>query len=225
MIINQVECNREGNFSRAENNSECVTSRFNRAVEIYREEGIISHVSKIPLSLVNEYHVGKKYRNKNRISFDCVGVAVTFDRVVRDHLRQISGSRKSQEPKREVGNDSEVILYIRPYDTSTVEAKNWFFPRYAGGRLHEPALIQSPLHVLAPNSTLYDIGANVSYFTVFDSDVCKNGSVHAFEIDQNLVTTLEYGLERTDTSTTVVQSAVSDSPADTPRSSGQGRRC
>jgi FkbM family methyltransferase len=101
------------------------------------------------------------------------------------------------------------------FDTSTVKAKNWFFPRYTEGRLHEPALTVSLLRVLAPDSTFYDIGANVGYFTVLGSEVCVNGSVHAFEVDPELVKALEYSLERNGTSATVVQSAVSDFSEDT----------
>jgi FkbM family methyltransferase len=96
------------------------------------------------------------------------------------------------------------------FDTTTPVAKEWFYPRYVDGRLHEPALTERLLDLLDGDDVFYDIGANVGYFTLFASEICADGHVHAFELDPRYVEVIEASLRRNGTSATVVQRAVSD---------------
>lgn len=76
------------------------------------------------------------------------------------------------------------------YATNSPTAKRWFYPRYASGRrFHEPPISHLILSRLTPNSTFYDIGANVGFFTVLAANICSGpeGSVHSFEIDPSLI--------------------------------------
>ena len=96
------------------------------------------------------------------------------------------------------------------FDTTTPVAKEWFYPRYVDGRLHEPALTDRLLDLLDGDDVFYDIGANVGYFTLFASEVCADGKVYAFELDPRYVEVIEASLRRNETSAIVVQRAVSD---------------
>jgi FkbM family methyltransferase len=76
------------------------------------------------------------------------------------------------------------------YATTSPTAKRWFYPRYASGRrFHEPPISRLILSRLTSESTFYDIGANVGFFTVLAANVCSdsNGGVHAFEMDPSLI--------------------------------------
>lgn len=82
------------------------------------------------------------------------------------------------------------------FDTTTDIAKQFFYPRYIDGELHEPTLTKRLTDVLARDSVFYDIGANVGYFTVFAARVCTEGAVHAFELDEKFIESIEQSLER-----------------------------
>jgi FkbM family methyltransferase len=72
-------------------------------------------------------------------------------------------------------------------DTSSKIAKNWLFPRYIDGDLHEPGLTKYLLESLQKDDVFYDVGANVGYFAAFASAVCDGGRIHIFELDENLI--------------------------------------
>jgi FkbM family methyltransferase len=42
----------------------------------------------------------------------------------------------------------------------------WFYPRYAGGRLHEPVVTRHLIETLTPASVFVDVGAHLGYFAV-----------------------------------------------------------
>jgi len=95
------------------------------------------------------------------------------------------------------------------FDTTTAAATEWFYPRYYDGSLHEPALTRRLLQKLEPDSTFYDVGAHVGYFTVFGAAICVNGEVHAFEIDPTFVDAIRRSLNRNDFDAEITQGAVS----------------
>ena len=79
------------------------------------------------------------------------------------------------------------------YATDTPVAKRWFYPRYVGGNVHEPPVCALLYSYLKADSTFFDIGANVGFFTVLAGRICNGtrGSVHAFEIDPALISLIE----------------------------------
>ena len=75
------------------------------------------------------------------------------------------------------------------FDTSSRTAKDWFYPRYLDGTLHETKITKKIVETLSEDSVFYDIGANIGYYTIFASEVCSKGEgeVHSFEIDPNFI--------------------------------------
>lgn len=80
------------------------------------------------------------------------------------------------------------------YSTRSTVAKQWFYPRYSSGNnLHEPPISQLIQHKLGANSTFYDVGANVGFFTILGATICNGpyGDVHSFEVDPSLIPLIE----------------------------------
>lgn len=96
------------------------------------------------------------------------------------------------------------------FDVSNSVSERWFYPRYLGGELHEPAFTRRLLTVLESDSVFYDIGANVGYFTLFASEKCVDGEVHSFELDDKFVDAIRSSLRRNGTTARITQKAVSD---------------
>ncbi|MDY6777191.1 MAG: FkbM family methyltransferase, partial [Candidatus Nanohaloarchaea archaeon] len=96
-------------------------------------------------------------------------------------------------------------------------SNDWFFPRYADGTLHEPALTEALLRSLSDDSVFYDVGSNVGYFTVFAANRCTDGAVYAFDIHPKLIEATERSLDRNEISCDVetVRKAVSDTTGET----------
>ncbi|MFB6226506.1 MAG: FkbM family methyltransferase [Candidatus Paceibacteria bacterium] len=73
------------------------------------------------------------------------------------------------------------------FSTKDIIAKKWFFPRYLNGEPHEPPVTQQLIKEFESDSIFFDIGANIGFFTILAQKKCNKGSVHAFEIDPELV--------------------------------------
>lgn len=101
------------------------------------------------------------------------------------------------------------------FDTRSDVAKEWFYPRYLDGSLHEPAMTQELLDALNTDTTFYDIGALMGYYTVFASVVCTEGEIHSFEMDPRFVQAIERSLARNNNEATVVRRAISNSSGQT----------
>lgn len=97
------------------------------------------------------------------------------------------------------------------FDTSSDVAKEWFYPRYLDGSLHEPAMTRELIAALDSETVFYDVGALMGYYTVFASSICTGGEVHSFELDPRFVEAIERSLARNDSEASVIQNAVSDS--------------
>jgi FkbM family methyltransferase len=96
------------------------------------------------------------------------------------------------------------------YSTRSSVAKQWFYPRYASGNdLHEPPISHLIRSRLTANSTFYDVGANVGFFTVLAAKICigSNGSVHAFEVDPSLIPLIEESLHLNETGSVYINCA------------------
>lgn len=101
------------------------------------------------------------------------------------------------------------------FDTSTLTAKRWFFPRYLDGSLHEPVVSKKLLDVLDTDSIFFDVGANVGFYSLLASQYCQNGNVHSFELDPRLTSIVASHFELSETqNTTIVCAAVSDGVED-----------
>ncbi|WP_137284653.1 FkbM family methyltransferase [Halorussus salinisoli] len=111
------------------------------------------------------------------------------------------------------------------FDTSTLIAKRWFFPRYSDGSLHEPVVSKKLISVLDTDSVFFDVGANVGYYSVLASQRCKTGHVHSFELDPRLASIIASHFELSSAqNATITCAGVSDSSGEfvsfTPHQSG-----
>lgn len=109
------------------------------------------------------------------------------------------------------------------FDTSSRTAKDWFYPRYLDGTLHETKITKKIVETLSEDSVFYDIGANIGYYTIFASGVCSKGEgeVHSFEIDPNFIQLTKKSLKANDTTATLNNNAVSNKTGDTVSYSGK----
>jgi len=96
------------------------------------------------------------------------------------------------------------------FDTSLDVAKDWFYPRYLDGSLHEPVMTREILKTLDSDTTFYDVGALMGYYSIFASSVCTEGEVHTFELDPIFIDAIKKSLDRNETEASVVQRAVSE---------------
>lgn len=94
------------------------------------------------------------------------------------------------------------------FDTSHRLSKDWFYPRYEGDQIHEPAATEYLTDIVESGDVFFDIGANVGYFSVV---AAANGAEsHAFEIDPRLCSIIYANLERNSKRYNVVVGAVTD---------------
>lgn len=84
---------------------------------------------------------------------------------------------------------------VAAFSTASWVAKRWFFPRYRDGSLHEAPVISLLQQVCNPQACFLDIGANVGFYTILAAKLCRQGSVHAFEIDPYLVTEIRRNVD------------------------------
>lgn len=101
------------------------------------------------------------------------------------------------------------------FDTSTTVAKQWFYPRYLDGSLHEPPVTRRLLGALEADTVFYDVGALMGYYTVFGANCCTRGAVHSFELDARFVDAIRQSLARNGGEATVRQRAVAASSGET----------
>ncbi|MBB5322514.1 FkbM family methyltransferase [Marinobacter oulmenensis] len=103
------------------------------------------------------------------------------------------------------------------FDTRHYISKNWFYPRYFGGRPHEPCISRLFCDEIEKDYVVFDIGANQGYFTVLSSQLLDSrGAVHAFELDPVLIPLAQSSLKLNSYECSVyfIQCAVSDKDGD-----------
>jgi FkbM family methyltransferase len=98
------------------------------------------------------------------------------------------------------------------FDTSDTISKEWFYPRYKGEEVHEPAVTRYLVDIVKNDDVFFDIGANVGYFSVVAA--ASGAKTHSFEIDPRLGSIIYTNLEQNSESYTVVVGAVSDQTDD-----------
>lgn len=82
------------------------------------------------------------------------------------------------------------------FSTRDERAKRFFFPRYAGGKLHEGTLTQALLGRLRGAGCFMDVGACVGYYSCLAAAFLPQGRVVAFEMDERNYAILRENLFR-----------------------------
>ena len=77
--------------------------------------------------------------------------------------------------------DGTRIVYL----TDDSYSRGWFYPRYSGGKLHEPGASRYLMSVLDTNSVFVDVGAHLGYFSMLAAAKAKQ--VFAIEALEFLV--------------------------------------
>ena len=70
------------------------------------------------------------------------------------------------------------------FSTKDEYSNAWFYPRYAGGRIHEPAVSELFLSALADTSCFADVGTNLGWYTCLAARSMPSGRVFGFEMDE-----------------------------------------
>ena len=69
------------------------------------------------------------------------------------------------------------------FSTEDPYSNQWFFPRYAGGKIHEESITELLLEDLKASKCFVDVGANLAWYTCLASKRMPNGIVYGFEMD------------------------------------------
>lgn len=64
-------------------------------------------------------------------------------------------------------------------------SRNWFYPRYENGKLHEPAVSRMLMKSLTPSSVFVDVGAHLGYFSMIAAQTAS--AVFAIEPQEFLI--------------------------------------
>jgi FkbM family methyltransferase len=69
------------------------------------------------------------------------------------------------------------------FSTENEYSNSWFFPRYAGGKIHEKIVTDMLIKVLDGAKCFVDIGANLGWYTCLACKHMPQGIVYGFEMD------------------------------------------
>jgi FkbM family methyltransferase len=69
------------------------------------------------------------------------------------------------------------------FHTRDEYSNGWFFPRYAGGELHERTVTEMLLKSVEGAQCFVDVGANLGWYTCLASKHMPEGKVYGFEMD------------------------------------------
>ena len=92
------------------------------------------------------------------------------------------------------------------YSTDDPKVHAWFYPRYAGGLVHEPALTYRLLDEVGDSASFVDVGAFVGYYTCLVAKASR-GVVHAFEMDSHNVELLRSNIALNELDNVVIHHA------------------
>ena len=71
------------------------------------------------------------------------------------------------------------------FHTQDPFSRRWFYPRYAGGKLHEESATRLFFHEAKQAQVVVDVGCNLGWFTCVAAKANPKGQVYAFEMDQS----------------------------------------
>jgi FkbM family methyltransferase len=69
------------------------------------------------------------------------------------------------------------------FSSSDCYSKEWFFPRYYGGKLHEEPVTMLLVDKLKDAKCFVDVGANLGWYICVASVFMEDGTVYGFEMD------------------------------------------
>jgi len=69
------------------------------------------------------------------------------------------------------------------FSTKDQYSNCWFFPRYAGGRIHEKRVTELLVEVLQGAKCFVDVGAHLGWYTCVAAKHMPYGTVYGFELD------------------------------------------
>jgi FkbM family methyltransferase len=72
---------------------------------------------------------------------------------------------------------------IAQFSTEDEYSNSWFFPRYAGGRIHEKKVTEMLMEALHRAKCFVDVGTNLGWYTCLAAKHMPYGSVYGFEMD------------------------------------------
>jgi FkbM family methyltransferase len=78
------------------------------------------------------------------------------------------------------------------FSTMDKYSKYWFYPRYANGNTHEPAVVRLLCEVLTKEDTFIDVGAHIGFFTCVAAALA--GRVYSLEMDPKCIPLIERNL-------------------------------
>ena len=133
------------------------------------------------------------------------GTRTLLQKLVTRIERQLKIKMAERKDSLELECSSTTVVF----DTTTPLSKDWFYPRYLDQTLHEPEITKELIDSLDSDTVFYDIGALVGYYTIFASKICKEGEVHAFELDPHYLTEIQKSLARNGTDAILNHKAVS----------------
>jgi len=72
---------------------------------------------------------------------------------------------------------------ITKFQTNEMYSQRWFYPRYSGGKQHEPQATQKFVEAISHANTVVDVGANLGWFTCIAASQNTKCQVYGFELD------------------------------------------
>jgi len=69
------------------------------------------------------------------------------------------------------------------FSTRDDYSNSWFFPRYAGGRIHERAVTDKMVNEFQNSKCFVDVGTHLGWYTCLAAKHMPNGIVYGFEMD------------------------------------------
>jgi FkbM family methyltransferase len=72
-----------------------------------------------------------------------------------------------------------------------VAMQYWWTRSEANADVHEPTVLRRLLRTMTADSTFFDVGANIGYFSAFAAEKIEVGSVHTFEIQPKMVEAMQ----------------------------------
>lgn len=98
------------------------------------------------------------------------------------------------------------------FRTEDEYSKSWFFPRYAGGNIHEKVVTEMLVEALQSAKCFVDVGAHLGWYTCLAAKHMPSGSVYSFEMDDLTFALLEMNIAINNlANVNVYNMAVSDS--------------
>src|SRR5690606_24665136 len=73
------------------------------------------------------------------------------------------------------------------FNTQDAYSKQWFFPRFGKGHIHEPGTTKVFIENIENGANVFDIGGHLGYFSCVAGKLSNSGAVCVFEMDKNCI--------------------------------------